>query len=189
MCTILHADCSLGKTFIFLQKSPPLFPSLWFLLSPRASMLRRSIGGRSTRSICLVLACLSLSLNILLALFCFSVLQTACVLPPSSSSPLDDPGSSSRQRQPSVSDGNSVYNAEWEKEPTRAEMATKGIREVDPRGSKLEALFSHPLYNMPRPETQEDDWLLQVKTTEDEEERDSADGEVEDSDWWVEINK
>ncbi|XP_045074527.1 uncharacterized protein LOC123487369, partial [Coregonus clupeaformis] len=29
--------------------------------------------------------------------------------------------------------------------------------------SKLEALFSHPLYNMPTPPIPEDDWLLKVK--------------------------
>lgn len=44
--------------------------------------------------------------------------------------------------------------------------------------SKLEALFEHPLYNLPRPELREDDWLLRVKANEhardagsDEEER------------------
>ncbi len=32
--------------------------------------------------------------------------------------------------------------------------------------SKLEALFNHPLYNLPCPELQEDDWLLRVRTDE-----------------------
>lgn len=47
--------------------------------------------------------------------------------------------------------------------------------------SKQEALFRHPLYNLPRPELQEDDWLLRVKTNEyardtgsEEEEREDA---------------
>ncbi|KAG7262794.1 hypothetical protein CRUP_025360 [Coryphaenoides rupestris] len=57
---------------------------------------------------------------------------------------------------------------------------------VNREGSKLEALFGHPLYNLPRPQAQDDDWLLRVKTGEEEEEeeeaRDSADEEVEDSD-------
>lgn len=30
--------------------------------------------------------------------------------------------------------------------------------------SKLEALFDHPLYNMPGPPVHEDDWLLRVKS-------------------------
>uniref|UniRef100_A0A672FXT0 FAM20 C-terminal domain-containing protein n=1 Tax=Salarias fasciatus TaxID=181472 RepID=A0A672FXT0_SALFA len=38
--------------------------------------------------------------------------------------------------------------------------------------SRLEALFKHPLYNLPRPEPQEDDWLLRVK--KDEETRDEG---------------
>ena len=69
-------------------------------------------------------------------------------------------------------------------------MSAKGVREVDPGGSKLEALFSHPLYNLPRPETQEDDWLLRVKTSEDEdeeeeEERDTGGEEEEEEDsYW-----
>lgn len=32
--------------------------------------------------------------------------------------------------------------------------------------SKLEALFKHPLYNLPRPDLHEDDWLLRVKKNE-----------------------
>uniref|UniRef100_A0A7N8XYJ1 Family with sequence similarity 20 member C, like n=1 Tax=Mastacembelus armatus TaxID=205130 RepID=A0A7N8XYJ1_9TELE len=48
-------------------------------------MMRQNLG-RSTRSIYLSLACLSLALHLLLAFFCLSVLQTACVLPTSSSS-------------------------------------------------------------------------------------------------------
>uniref|UniRef100_A0A8C5FWN5 FAM20 C-terminal domain-containing protein n=1 Tax=Gadus morhua TaxID=8049 RepID=A0A8C5FWN5_GADMO len=153
-------------------------------------MLRRSVGGRSTRSICLVLACLSLALHILLAIFCLSVLQTACVPPhSSSSSPLHDPGSTSRQTKSSVIISNGIFanNAtEWEKEPTGDKISTKGMREVDPGGSKLEALFSHPLYNLQRPEMQEDDWLLRVKNSEDEEEeRDTGGEEEEDTNWTV----
>ena len=175
-CILLHSNfwISIWGKKNNLQKIPHLVPLLF--LSPRTSMLMHSVGGRSTRSICLVLACLSLTLHILLAIFCLSVLQTACVLPhssSSSSSPLHDHGSTSRQRKSSVSNGIFAHNAtEWEKEP------------VDPGGSKLEALFSHPLYNLPRPEMQEDDWLLRVKTSEDEEEEEERDiGSEEVEDW------
>jgi len=69
-------------------------------------------------------------------------------------------------------------------------MAADGKGTVRREGSKLEALFSHPLYNLPRPEAQDDDWLLRVKTSgeeeeEEEEEARDSDEEVEDSDWWV----
>ncbi|TKS91695.1 Extracellular serine/threonine protein kinase FAM20C [Collichthys lucidus] len=54
--------------------------------------------------------------------------------------------------------------------------------------SKLEALFEHPLYNLPRPELREDDWLLRVKANEhardagsDEEEREEPNNG--DSQW------
>lgn len=71
-----------------------------------------------------------------------------------------------------------------------AEKAKKlmGVGVQQKRGpSKLEELFKHPLYNLPRPELQEDDWLLRLKTeeeakdTETEEENPVAD----DSEWLV----
>lgn len=39
----------------------------------------------------------------------------------------------------------------------RAESVESGL-------SKLEALFDHPLYNMPRPPIPEEDWLLKAKS-------------------------
>lgn len=47
--------------------------------------------------------------------------------------------------------------------------------------SKLEALFKHPLYNLPHPELQDDDWLLRVKTHEDARETGSEEEEREDA--------
>lgn len=41
----------------------------------------------------------------------------------------------------------------------RAESVESGL-------SKLEALFDHPLYNMPRPPIPEEDWLLKEKSKE-----------------------
>ncbi|KAM7372278.1 hypothetical protein PAMP_009457 [Pampus punctatissimus] len=65
----------------------------------------------------------------------------------------------------------------------------KVIQRVKGR-SKLEELFKHPLYNLPRPELQEDDWLLRVKTHEDareteseEEEKEKEDAITSDSQW------
>lgn len=45
---------------------------------------------------------------------------------------------------------------------------------------KLEALFKHPLYNLPRPELQEDDWLLRVKPNEHARDTGSEEEERED---------
>ncbi|XP_023251588.1 extracellular serine/threonine protein kinase FAM20C-like [Seriola lalandi dorsalis] len=46
--------------------------------------------------------------------------------------------------------------------------------------SKLEALFDHPLYNLPHPELREDDWLLRVKTNEDASDTESEEEQKED---------
>lgn len=56
--------------------------------------------------------------------------------------------------------------------------------------SKLEELFKHPLYNLPRPALQEDDWLLRLKTDAEAEEtekegKSKEDSITSDSDWYV----
>uniref|UniRef100_A0A7N8WXP8 Family with sequence similarity 20 member C, like n=1 Tax=Mastacembelus armatus TaxID=205130 RepID=A0A7N8WXP8_9TELE len=142
--------------------------------------------GRSTRSIYLSLACLSLALHLLLAFFCLSVLQTACVLPTSSSSS-SIPKADTLHRQPVFHASSSSAASSSHKLPTSdkhhklnsntwhhvgkgslgeaAEQektligAGKVIQKVKGH-SKLEALFRHPLYNLPRPEPQKDDCLL-----------------------------
>uniref|UniRef100_A0A671WTN5 FAM20 C-terminal domain-containing protein n=1 Tax=Sparus aurata TaxID=8175 RepID=A0A671WTN5_SPAAU len=158
---------------------------------------------QSTRSIYLGLACLSLALHLLLALFCLSVLQTACVLPTSSSFSSSSSSSVPRtdtQRHQAISRSSSSSAAssssshelptvpqeeEHHKlnaktshpegrgslngDATVREKKVTGVGKVIPRVkgcSKLEALFEHPLYNLPRPELQDDDWLLRVKTNE-----------------------
>uniref|UniRef100_A0A7N5ZTU5 FAM20 C-terminal domain-containing protein n=1 Tax=Anabas testudineus TaxID=64144 RepID=A0A7N5ZTU5_ANATE len=120
--------------------------------------------GRSTRSIYLGLACLSLTLHLLLAFFCLSVLQTACVLPTSSSS--SKPRTDTQGHQFVVRSSSSS---------AKLILKVKGH-------SKLEALFKHPLYNLPYPEPQEDDWLLRVKTNE--EVRDTS----EEDEWEDDLN-
>ncbi|XP_070703528.1 extracellular serine/threonine protein kinase FAM20C-like [Pempheris klunzingeri] len=163
----------------------------------------------STRSIYLGLACLSLALHLLLAFFCLSVLQTACVLPtsPSSSIPRTDAqdhpsvshsssssADSSSHKLPTIphnddhrktlhpQDEDSVRDAaEREKKLTGAGKVTQKVK----GRSKLEVLFRHPLYNLPRPELQDDDWLLRVKTNEHagSEEEEGEDTVYSDSQW------
>lgn len=63
----------------------------------------------------------------------------------------------------------------------------RAAREVKGR-SKLDALFGHPLYSPPRPQLQEDDWLLRVRTGEHKQDEGREDQEEEeaisaDSEW------
>ncbi|XP_058508504.1 extracellular serine/threonine protein kinase FAM20C-like [Solea solea] len=165
-------------------------------------MVRKNLG-RPTRSIYLGLACVSLTLHLLLALFCLSVLQTACVLPASSSSssfssiiPRTDThrhqsvssfsssdASSSSHKLPTSNERHKLNantlqhkGKDWLNGPTETEKKLIGTGKEFPKGkglSVLEALFNHPLYNLPHPELQEDDWLLRVKTDEDATDKES----------------
>ncbi|KAK5885284.1 hypothetical protein CesoFtcFv8_019011 [Champsocephalus esox] len=176
-------------------------------------MMRQKLG-RSTRSIYLYLAFLSLALHLLLAFFCFSILQTACVPSSSSSSSSSShPKTDSEHRQslshssssPAASSSNKLptilQNEEHHKlnsnkldrkekdllwDATERENTLTGglIRKV--KGwSKLEALFKHPLYNLPPQSLQDDDWLLRVKkntehTSDKESEKGSEEGSEEE---------
>ncbi|XP_010783793.1 uncharacterized protein [Notothenia coriiceps] len=180
-------------------------------------MLKQNLG-RSTRSIYLSLAFLSLALHLLLAFFCFSILQTACVPSSSSSSSSSSlPRTDSEHRQslshssssPAASSSNKLptipQNEEHHKlnsnklnhkekdllwdATERVNKLTGGLIQKVKGWSKLEALFKHPLYNLPPQSLQDDDWLLRVKKntehtsdegSEEEEEEDSIDA---DSDW------
>lgn len=124
--------------------------------------MRRLNLAKSTRSIYLSLACLSLALHLLLAFFCLSILQTACILPPSSSIRDTDPvqyGS-----HPSPLDAERPQRNMQSSHPAGEDSFSRSDKEVKGH-SKLEALFRHPLYNLPRPPLQEDDWLLRVRTS------------------------
>ncbi|XP_074511432.1 extracellular serine/threonine protein kinase FAM20C-like [Sebastes fasciatus] len=164
--------------------------------------------GRSTRSIYLTLACLSLALHLLLAFFCLSVLQTACVLPTSSSSS-SIPRTDTQHRQSiSHSSSSSAASSSSHKLPTipqneehhklhanhkeRDSFSDATEREKTLIGggkviqkvkghSKLEELFKHPLYNLPRQELQDDDWLLRVKANEHARDSESEEEEREDT--------
>lgn len=170
--------------------------------------------GLSTRSIYLGLVCLSLALHLFLAFLGLFVLQTGCVFPtsPSSSVPRTN-----AQHHPSISSSSSAASSSH-KLPTAPQNekhhklnaktvhpteknslsdATDREKKLIEAGkvtqkvkghSKLEALFRHPLYNLPRPELLEDDWLLRVKTNEHardtgSEEEERADAINSDSQW------
>ncbi|XP_043956681.1 extracellular serine/threonine protein kinase FAM20C-like isoform X1 [Gambusia affinis] len=170
---------------------------------------------QSTRSIYLGLACVSLTLHLLLALFCLSVLQSACILPTSSSSsvPRIDPVShassssssssaaasnkqaNSRQHgdchKPGVggtfeNEGNDSFSEDLER--ARKLIGVGKLSPTENGRSKLQELFKHPLYNLPRPKLQEDDWLLRLKTDAEaeeieKEEKANRDSVTSDSDW------
>ncbi|XP_028454923.1 extracellular serine/threonine protein kinase FAM20C [Perca flavescens] len=170
-------------------------------------MIRQNLG-RSILSIYLVLACLSLALHLLLAFFCLSVLQTVCVPPTSSSSSIprtdiqqhqsishsSSSAVSSSHKLPSIShneehhklNANTLHRKEKDSisDATEREKkligARKGIQKVKGH-SKLEALFEHPLYNLPRPELQDDDWLLMLKTNEHSSDRGSEEEEMKEA--------
>lgn len=85
---------------------------------------------------------------------------------------------------------NIVNEKEKDKKLIQTKMATKVVsgQRVSSR-SKLEALFSHPLYNLPRKHLLEDDWLLKLKPknkggdSEEEDEEEDSDKSSEDSEW------
>uniref|UniRef100_G3P0D0 FAM20 C-terminal domain-containing protein n=1 Tax=Gasterosteus aculeatus aculeatus TaxID=481459 RepID=G3P0D0_GASAC len=173
-------------------------------------MIKPSLGG-STRSIYLGLACLSLSLHLLLAFFCLSVLQTACVLP--TSSPASTPTRTNSQHSQSISHSSSSSpssaasssrklptiprseehhplsaNTSSDATGTRKKRIGAGKGQRVKSLSKLEELFKHPLYNLPRPQLQDDDWLLRLKTNEhgsdgESEEEEREDAVLDESQW------
>lgn len=184
------------------------------VVAPLSSSMTRQNLVLSTRSIYLGLACLSLALHLLMAIFCLSVLQTACVLPtsPSSSIPRTDTrrhpsisrsstssssDASSSNKLPTIpqTEENHKLNAKTSDAEERDSLggatdrekkligAGKAARKAEGR-SKLEALFKHPLYDLPRPELQEDDWLLRVKTNEDGSEEEEGEDTVDSDSQW-----
>ncbi|AWP18638.1 putative extracellular serine/threonine protein kinase FAM20C-like [Scophthalmus maximus] len=156
-------------------------------------MVRQKLG-RPTGSIYLALACLSLTIHLLLACFCLAVLQTVYVLPNSSSTSI--PRTDTEHRQ-SVSRSSSSDDSSSHKLPTGPQndvlhklnadtTHSKGKYPFDgateregkligageviakaKRPSTLGALFNHPLYNLPRPELHGDDWLLRSASQEE----------------------
>ncbi|XP_077396169.1 extracellular serine/threonine protein kinase FAM20C-like isoform X2 [Festucalex cinctus] len=157
-------------------------------------MVTRKLGP-STRSIYLCLACLSLALHIILAVFCLTVLQTACVIPNSSSSSLN-PRTDSQKHQSLSSSSRTLSISSQNGKPYKSnatglhdaigtEMKRIGagkVNQIVEEASMLEALFKHPLYNLPEVALLEDDWLLRVKKNEDGYD-DKEEGINSDSQW------
>ncbi|XP_029913977.1 extracellular serine/threonine protein kinase FAM20C-like [Myripristis murdjan] len=118
---------------------------------------------RHSRTICLSLAFISIFLHLLLALVSFSAYQQPC------DAPLP-PGTHilralARTSYTSVG-GLSVKEGKNALLNMAAKVGRHGVSMAGPvesGRSKLEALFSHPLYNIPSPPVSEEDWLLKVK--------------------------
>ncbi|GLD73229.1 extracellular serine/threonine protein kinase FAM20C-like protein, partial [Lates japonicus] len=142
---------------------------------------------RRSRTICLSLAFITIFLHLFLALVSLSINHQPCdpLLPPKTHilrdlartnytsvgiGGLAEPPTDTKQRNSSSIDANkdakghvrttpaSINTAASEDhyDANRAEALESGLL-------KLEALFDHPLYNMPSPPVPEEDWLLKVK--------------------------
>lgn len=186
MCLTLSltiADFSLSLLPSLL--SPPLTQSL----SPLCRMMWRM--RRRSRTICLSLALISIFLHLLLALVSLSSYHQPCDPPPplrtqflrdlartnytstDVGSPAELPAHTTQR------DSHIGLNAS-----KGAEVHTQALPDLSVNGaenadtlaaaverdealvstlSKLEALFDHPLYNLPSPPIPEEDWLLKVK--------------------------
>ncbi|XP_061086505.1 extracellular serine/threonine protein kinase FAM20C [Conger conger] len=161
-------------------------------------MKRRDLR-RCSRPLCLLLACLSLALHLLLALLSLSLFQTTCGPPPhprteslralvdTSLTPPEagslDTGAGRGGSSARLPPGHSAPPLEGG--PIASlNMAAKMDRLGKSVGAglpKLSALFSHPLYNLPRPALHEDDWLLKVKPKVQASDGDSMEEWVSDS--------
>ncbi|KAJ8406689.1 hypothetical protein AAFF_G00296050 [Aldrovandia affinis] len=170
--------------------------------------MKRRCLHRCSRPVCLLLACLSLALHLLLALFSFSVNQTSC-------SPQPRPGTQSlravagtnftsleagsAKRDPDAGRGGSPplsASRDHQEVPAQLHAGSRDSPLEERLGSlnrvgrlalpgaslsKLQALFSHPLYSLPRPPLQDDDWLLKVKPKVKDSNRDSTQDWLSDS--------
>uniref|UniRef100_A0A674AV05 Family with sequence similarity 20 member C, like n=1 Tax=Salmo trutta TaxID=8032 RepID=A0A674AV05_SALTR len=110
------------------------------------------ITRRRSRTVCLSLAVASLSLHLLLSVLSRSVYQNPCDAPSPRQTHLHTLRALVDTNYTSRMSDNHVGHGRKEGGPPMG----SGM-------SKLEALFSHPLYNMPTPPIHEDDWLLKVK--------------------------
>ncbi|KPP59807.1 extracellular serine/threonine protein kinase FAM20C-like [Scleropages formosus] len=121
-----------------------------FLASKTADMSRmRRVVRRFSRPICMLLLCLSLALHLLLTFLSLAMLQMTCDTQPCTTAATT---STTNKTSRLVSAG--------------------GASASGP--SKLQALFKHPLYNLPHPTPKEDDWLLRVKSKVKHETKDSS---------------
>ncbi|KAF0037058.1 hypothetical protein F2P81_009932 [Scophthalmus maximus] len=133
---------------------------------------------RRTRTICLSLASITVFLHLLLALASLSVNRAPCdpPPPPETLSPRDEARTRRRHTPAGIigpvgppaeaarGDSSGVdANAEAKGRARTAPASISGAEPLESALSKLEALFDHPLYNMPSPPVPEEDWLLKVR--------------------------
>ncbi|MBN3295116.1 FA20C kinase, partial [Amia calva] len=119
---------------------------------------------RRSRPFFLFLFCLSLALHLFLALHTLSLSRDPCPPPPPPHHPAKTVRSAPQAltAMPNMATDwghhSSPNMATGEGHPTTLKKAT------GPAQARLQALFQHPLYNLPQPQLMEDDWLLRVKS-------------------------
>ncbi|XP_040002562.1 extracellular serine/threonine protein kinase FAM20C-like isoform X2 [Xiphias gladius] len=139
---------------------------------------------RRSRTICLSLAFVTIFLHLLLALASLSIYHHPCdpPLPPKTYilrdlartdyisvgiSGLAELPTDAAQRDSSNKDANGHVRTAPASINAAASVGRydgDGAEPLESGLSKLEALFDHPLYNMPSPPVPEEDWLLKVKS-------------------------
>lgn len=188
MASLISSERLLHR-FFFLPPSLHVFTSPRPLSAPLGGMMRR-MRSRS-RTICLSLAFVAVFLYLLLALVSLPIHHQPCdpLLPPRThvlrdlarasytsvglSGPTDAThGDSSNKGANKGAKGHVRALSDGLLSATEGKMNMPGgerrhgtdrAESVVSGQSKLEALFDHPLYNMPSPPIPEEDWLLKVK--------------------------
>ena len=188
MASLISSERLLHR-FFFLPPSLHVFTSPRPLSAPLGGMMRR-MRSRS-RTICLSLAFVAVFLYLLLALVSLPIHHQPCdpLLPPRThvlrdlarasytsvglSGPTDAThGDSSNKGANKGAKGHVRALSDGLLSATEGKMNMPGgerrhgtdrAESVASGQSKLEALFDHPLYNMPSPPIPEEDWLLKVK--------------------------
>lgn len=164
-------------SFSFLPFVLPPLMTLYHSLFKRMMWRMR----RRSRTICLSLAFITIFFHLLLALVSFSIYHQPCDIPllPRAHVLRDlahanytsvvirdpaEPPTDTVQRDSSSEDAKKTAqsNARLRSEKGLLEREDKNAS-IESDLLKLEALFGHPLYNMPRPPIPEEDWLLRVK--------------------------
>uniref|UniRef100_A0A3P8SLI8 Family with sequence similarity 20 member C, like n=2 Tax=Amphiprion TaxID=80969 RepID=A0A3P8SLI8_AMPPE len=119
---------------------------------------------RRSRTICLSLAFITIFLHLLLALTSLSIYHQPCDPPPPPRT--DILRVLAHTSYTSVGVGWSVKGGENASISLAGGVGHHDSNQAEPLESdlsKLEALFDHPLYNIPSPAVPEEDWLLKVK--------------------------
>uniref|UniRef100_A0A672ZHQ4 Family with sequence similarity 20 member C, like n=1 Tax=Sphaeramia orbicularis TaxID=375764 RepID=A0A672ZHQ4_9TELE len=117
---------------------------------------------RRSRTICLYLAIITIFLHLVLVLFSASMYHLPCDPPLPTRMSIHRELAHIHHISPVIMDANKNLSVKEDKKAAvditviRAEPAESGM-------SKLEALFDHPLYNLPSRPIPEEDWLFKVQ--------------------------